>query len=106
MPDLEKKREPAQPRKLLTDLTQEQVELAQKWLDEKWKFRTCPICAESSWIMSPSLIAPPLLVKSAITLSGRIYPLVQVICTNCGFVHFFSAGIMELFSEKTGGTDG
>lgn len=104
MADSETKQKSAPPTDL-SKLTPEQIESVQNWLHEKWKNRTCPICSDSRWTVSPDLIAPPLLRPRAIMFGGTLYPLVQLFCQNCGHAHFFSAVLMGLFPEKTGGSD-
>lgn len=60
------------------------------WVNEHWKDeKTCTICKGTDWTIGPDIV----FVKSP-TLES--YPLVLLVCNQCGHTIFFNALIMGL----------
>jgi hypothetical protein len=55
------------------------------WFESKWtQNKSCPICASNTWQMGA--------VADLHQREGNLaYPLLPLVCLNCGFVHLFSA---------------
>ena len=78
-------------------LTKDQVEHLKKWIDQKAVDMTCPICTKATWIPGSLILTPPARGKGkSMVIGGRTYPMVPIICTNCGYMHFFNALIVGL----------
>ena len=76
-------------------LTSEDKEKIEKWLDERWKNRNCPLCDSNDWEFESSFgnILPLYIVTT-----GTFYSYVLIICNHCGYTHFLNAvtiGLVE-----------
>jgi len=80
---------------------------------------TCPVCHTSSWSIGDNFVRLVLQTNpSQIILAGPSYPLIPLLCSNCGntqLLNVFILGIAEAFGvqagtpavlEKTGGANG
>src|SRR4051812_6812671 len=66
-----------------------------KWLEAHWtNSRECPICSTAMWNIANVAEMPEFLPDTPPT--GQIYPLVPIMCSNCGYTIFFNAVHMGL----------
>lgn len=81
------------------------------WLNEKWKgSKACPICLTDKW--SPTEVLEMRQHEGGNMIIGggsSLYPLFQILCTNCGYVHMFNAvisGVLDQAAQPDERTDG
>lgn len=56
----------------------------------------CPACgASGNWTIG-ELVASPSYVEGGMAIGGPVVPMVQVICSRCGYVMHFAAKLMGL----------
>ncbi len=75
---------------------------ANEWFKEHWKDRTCAICKEVTWAMSPEFAHVPLTRIRIGQMGGsfvRSFPSVVLTCRVCGNTLFFNANAMKLLPE-------
>ena len=66
-------------------LNHEQAHRLEQWLNSRGIRFNCPICGSTQWETGE--------IVTAANMSGQgdELPMVQVICSNCGYVMFFAA---------------
>ena len=66
-------------------LNREQAHRLEQWLNSRGIRFNCPICGSTQWETGE--------IVTAANMSGHgdFLPMVQVICSNCGYVMFFAA---------------
>lgn len=77
----------------------EDEEKSQLWKDQFVKFVNdkvpnsglCKECGEKTMTVPDHIVAPPVFVDGGFALGGRSYPLIMLVCTNCGNTRFFNA---------------
>lgn len=71
---------------------QQERDRAIAWISEKWKQRYCPICGESSWTVD-NVVEVRQFEMGNIVIGGdsTIFPLVPIVCDNCGYTFFINA---------------
>lgn len=77
----------------------------QKYLDEKWTGqKECPACNSNNWLVGDDFVTPIILGKGGgLMLGGTTYPQFMLICSTCGYTHYFNAivgGIWERIKQK------
>ncbi|MBM3142026.1 MAG: hypothetical protein FJ005_03115 [Chloroflexi bacterium] len=71
------------------------------WLKNKWKEpAVCPYSKDSEWIIGGHLVAPTNYSKVGAVIGGDAYPLVMVICKNCGYTVFLNAVMVGILPTK------
>lgn len=69
-------------------LTRDQKEQAANWIKEKSRgaLLSCFVCGFSKWVVGDHIVVPP-------TFEGAdvCYPLVRLVCENCGHTVFMNA---------------
>lgn len=95
-------------------LTTEQRALVEAWIRTHWADRPghCPICGTRTWEFSEFVIQPLTHVPlGSVQVGGIGYPMILVICQNCGYTMQFNAVKMGVFdvaekqqAAKTEGT--
>lgn len=84
-------------------MSDEQVDQAIAWLKDKWGTRPCPYCHNEIWTICEDFVHAPIYTP---TPTGSAYPMVQVICENCGHAVLVSAMLIGLLtSSGKGGED-
>jgi hypothetical protein len=79
---------------------------ASKWLEERWTgSRECPICATDNWIIGQIADIPIRMqrVPGAVIRERETYPVLPVMCGNCGYLHLFNvmvSGVQLLPEER------
>jgi predicted nucleic-acid-binding Zn-ribbon protein len=73
--------------------TKEKRDTVIKTLNDKWENKRCECCGHSIWNVSEDIVCTPIL-EGGITLGGKTYPHVLVICGNCGSTKLFNAVIL------------
>ncbi len=76
-------------------------EAFEKHLQQKAKgLPTCPVCTVNSWSVGAQSLT--FLIGPGFKLGGEHFPVVPLVCSNCGFVRLFSAmvvGLEEFLTE-------
>lgn len=55
----------------------------------------CPMCGGNQWSLSDELVAPPALsLGGGLAIGGPAIPMLQLVCTNCGFVSHHAVGML------------
>lgn len=88
-----------------SNLSEEDKAEIQKYLDEKWTGqKACPACNSNNWIIGDEFVTPIILGKGGgFTLGGTAFPQFMLICSACGYTHYFNAmvsGIWQRFKQK------
>jgi predicted nucleic-acid-binding Zn-ribbon protein len=66
-------------------LNHERAHRLQQWLSSRGIGFNCPMCGSTQWETGE-------IVSGAnVSGQGNVLPIVQVICSNCGYVMFFAA---------------
>jgi predicted nucleic-acid-binding Zn-ribbon protein len=67
-------------------LNHEQAHRLERWLNSRGISFNCPMCGSTQWETGE--------IVSGVNVSGHgdvVVPMVQVICSNCGYVMLFAA---------------
>lgn len=77
-------------------LDPEQSKRAVAYLNEKWSTaHSCPICTANDWNVSEIVELRPF-TGGNLVVGGAVYPLLQVVCNNCGYTLLLNAIIAGL----------
>jgi predicted nucleic-acid-binding Zn-ribbon protein len=81
--------------------TQAQVqEQALVWVRQNWGAdRKCHVCGHSDWGVGESLGIKP--YPPVDVLNSRVYPLIPVICQNCGYAELLSGVVAGIFPRQS-----
>ena len=62
-------------------------------LETRWsKNRICPICGNNSWQINDTVFELPEFQGGDIVIgSGKLFPVVPIMCPNCGYTFFLNA---------------
>ena len=71
-------------------LTPVQFQKLEKWLVSKKLNPICPSCGERKWIPLDIISANTVTAKGT-TVGGNSGPMVQIACSNCGFIKLYAA---------------
>ena len=74
-----------------TQIPLDQRERIAAFINEKWKDKRCPICENTSWSIAPHVLVSNIFSGGDISVGGPVYPIVIVLCDNCGYIHAFNA---------------
>lgn len=80
-------------------LTQKQRQFVADWVFSKGgtPAKGCAVCGAVKWVVGEYIVAPVRLQGASVMLGGgSLYPLVPLICGNCGNTQFLNAVIMGL----------
>ena len=59
--------------------------------------RGCPICGATSWQLQDEMVATvPSVPGGGLSIGGAHIPMIQVVCTNCGFVSHHAAAALGI----------
>lgn len=83
-------------------LTSDEVKMVQKFITEKWKGRAaqCQLCGSQHWAVGDLLVAPMGYLPGRFVVGASTYPLVALICTNCGQTVFLNALHVGVLSRE------
>jgi predicted nucleic-acid-binding Zn-ribbon protein len=76
-------------------LTPAQVQKLENWLTSKKLNPTCPSCGGRKWAPVDIISANTVTAKGT-AIGGNTVPMVQMVCSNCGFVKLYAAVPMGL----------
>ncbi len=77
-------------------LTDRQKNTIKSALQQKG-FGACPMCHKSNWQFGDDLVhAPVTALGGSMAIGGPHIPMVQIVCTNCGFVSHHAAGALGI----------
>jgi predicted nucleic-acid-binding Zn-ribbon protein len=89
----------------MQQLTLEQRQKVEKWFAEKANVMgQCPVCRNRQFTLLDHMVAPPIFDGGGLTIGGPAYPMVMVMCTNCGNTNFHNAVVLGLLPGE-GSTD-
>ena len=77
-------------------ITKDVLDKVQNWLTAKGVQLSCPICRNTSWAAFGHFVAPPIYSPGALVFGETDYPVVNLVCQNCGGVQSFSAVALGL----------
>lgn len=61
-------------------------------LDKMWENKQCPICKKSNWLVQENVYELPEYHGGGVVIgSGRIFPVVPIMCRECGYTFFMNA---------------
>lgn len=81
-------------------MTDRQKQTIQQALQSKG-FGACPLCRQNNWQLWDGFVqAPAVSLSGDIAFGGSHVPMVQIICTNCGFVSHHAAGVLGIRLES------
>lgn len=82
----------------------------EKFLEEinkKWINKNCPMCGENNWNIDKNIVTPLKVDKKAgVSIGKSIFPVVPVVCTNCGNVLFVNPLAVDSLEHDEERTDG
>lgn len=63
------------------------------------KNNSCPLCSTNSWGIAEDLIVAPFFDREyKRVIEGKVFPMVALICNDCGYVRQIAAAKMGLIS--------
>lgn len=88
-------------------LSVQELEAFQKWLQDHWSgSKVCPVCQKNQWIVGEHVVTTiKISNKGDILLGGETYPLVLLVCGNCGNTLSFNARVMRLMKDDSAPQD-
>jgi ribosomal protein S27AE len=66
-------------------------------LKKKWPGKSCPMCGGEKWIVGDDMYAVCMFANGALQLGGKMFPMVSVVCGNCGFTVWINGIVSGLF---------
>lgn len=82
----------------------DRLQAATDALARVWKNRTCPVCSETTWVMSPNVFELREFHGGDLNLmNSQILPLLSLSCTTCGNTMLFNAIRLGAVSPTKGG---
>ena len=77
-------------------LTDRQKQTIQKNLQQKIR-GNCPMCGQSAWSLQEEVVTTTTAsLGGGMAMGGGFVPMIQVICTNCGFVAHHAVGSLGI----------
>ena len=87
----------------MQQLTLDQRKIVEQWFAEKAiVIGQCPVCLNRQFTLLDHLIAPPIFQNGSLTIGGSAYPMVMIMCMNCGHTHFHNAVMMGILPPEGG----
>lgn len=81
-------------------ITADQRKQIQFWIQGKGLSETCLACnTKASRTVEDEIVVSPIESTGGMILSDKTVPMVQVICSNCGYVMHFSAAVIGIPAE-------
>ena len=75
------------------------LEKAERWLNERWRGdRLCSVCGKNDWWICDEVVEVKAYNEGRLLAGGSVFPLLAVICRECGNTLLFSAmlaGVVE-----------
>lgn len=71
---------------------------ARAWLAEQALDVECSVCRVNAWVLGDLVELD--VARSADFMAGAHYPVIPLICRNCGHTLFFNAVMMGLFDDE------
>ena len=76
-------------------LTPAEIQKIENWVTSKKLNPTCPSCGEKKWTPLDIISANTITAKGT-TIGEKSIPMVQIACSNCGFIKLYAAVPMGL----------
>jgi predicted nucleic-acid-binding Zn-ribbon protein len=76
-------------------LTPAEIQKIENWVTSKKLNPTCPSCGEKTWTPLDIISANTVTAKGT-TIGAKSIPMVQIACSNCGFIKLYAAVPMGL----------
>lgn len=86
----------------LTDQERAKIHI---WLEGRGRNAKCGSCGEDDFVLLDHFLAPPVW-RSGPQLFGYAYPMVGLVCQNCGHLQLYSAVRMGAIASADGDRDG
>jgi hypothetical protein len=72
-----------------------------KKIQEKAKILKCPVCGETQMILGDGFFAHDIqLDLKNRTMGGLNIPTIPIVCSNCGLIREFAAGVLGLLPKE------
>jgi hypothetical protein len=73
-----------------------------RFLDSKAPGLSCPVCKQKNFILGNGFVNESVIdhLEQGVIIGGPSMPEVVIVCSNCGNILKFSAGVMGLLKEK------
>jgi hypothetical protein len=99
--------EPADSSSHGTALTEEQKVAVVSWLGQKWgngNAAALPVCSmckspQMTWKLIGYVMTPVVFAKGTVNLGSTVVPVVPIMCSNCGNMHFVNAVVMGILNQ-------
>ncbi len=79
-------------------LEQDQIAKVQQHRENVGAQKECPSCGVNKWSVGELVGTPRFTPGGGTLMGGSTVPMVQVICTRCGYIMHYSAKIIGLVS--------
>ncbi len=89
-----------------TNWSKEDEDRINDWIQDKWRSQPqCPFCQDDHWEIGEELISSIPFEGSAFKFGHGAYPVLTILCANCGYVASFSAVKMGLTNGNKSNAD-
>ena len=89
-----------------TNWSRENKRRINDWILEKWRSQPrCPFCQEDHWEIGEELISSIPFEGGVFKFARGAYPVLTILCTNCGYVANFSAVKVGLIKGEESNAD-
>lgn len=73
------------------------VEKFNDWLQQNhWSLPNCPISRKANWVLAEHIVEFHPYTGSGLVVGGSVYPVLMLICQDCGYTMFINAAIVGL----------
>lgn len=73
----------------------------QRWIEEKWKQGSCPVCEANQWQAGEDVLQLMPFHEGSLVVGGPVYPVLPIVCLNCGNSIFVSAVVAGIVKRPT-----
>ena len=84
-------------------LTPADQEKFKKWLNDKTKNHSCPVCNSNNWALGEHLLSGMVYSGGNLIVGGPAYPLAFIVCNVCSHTRQFMAVPIGLLPGEGGG---
>lgn len=76
------------------------------WVQDKWRSQPqCPFCQADHWDIGEELISSLPFEGGSVKFGSKAYPVLTILCRNCGYVANFSAVKVGLVKGEESNAD-
>lgn len=85
----------------MEELSLSQRQKVEKWFAEKANvIGKCPVCRERNYTLLNHIVAPPVFQGGSVVIGGPAYPMIMIMCQNCGYTSFHNAMVIGLLANE------